>query len=636
LLYYAQYQNIYFSPSTNKLFESDKWFSPVIFINTSKGETFYTDAFETIELDIDKNYLYTHSRTNALIEIQNENTAFIFCNYRADINTEKYLIKTDAATLTEAKLQLILQMPNLKIFNHNLADDFVFEDTSNKIIEQTANSAFNINFVGSEILDAGAVYIVEVDTEIATLSEFRLIDNNYAQTIVAYKTNINGIYHVTTKVNRLRFTDFTGEINVKIIILNNINSYIINYIDKKQNDIIDEYPLDQALNLSYAIQNNIMSRRILALKNGANLYKQYVSNEIIRINQTTYGVHDCTIIYTNSILYTLYVQYDATIPGGDSASNPSAKLLFDRINPFTKEKIDTQIVAENGKIYNESLVETGGAGSPTMYLTDNIIHILYIVKINDIYTQFYCEYNIINNQFQNYNPVYVNGIMLNYEWINYYYKTSFSSGAYTSAQANCTIGNDGNGNYYIGWVCSSGTYKNAIIFKTTDHYNWQIFFAYPFKQISIYELAVWYKDSHIYAMSRPHPNKDINNNTVYTNNTAGILVKLDLNANIKEYCMVPNCSSRPAFFEVNNELYLFSNPYTRNNFEIYKIDTANIMNSLKIIEGYDGFSYPSFSVFDNIVYMISSNNKIMISKFTLPNISEGDIFFELVDNVNLT
>ena len=371
-------------------------------------------------------------------------------------------------------------------------------------------------------------------------------------------------------------------------------------------------------------ESALFSKRLTAMLTGEKIIQDFLRDRYGSMGITDYSNHDGTVIYCNGMLYSIFSSYTGN---GDAANNPNCRVVLVGIEESTHNRTVDLIVAKNGDVHG-SYAQNGGAGSPNAYLIGTTIHILYTAYINSAYMMMHCTYNIETGELDNYSPVLVDNAILNNAWFNNRYGYAFSAGAYQNSQANSTIATDGNGTYYIGWCFGSGTYGVGVIFETRDFINWTVFYDYSDWTISpIYEMATAYKDGYVYFCIRPDatmtPNR-INNSAFGNYSDIAIVGKVAVsNGKLNDSVKVYNCGSRPAFFTVSDEVYLYTNPYDRAHGQIIKINSTILAESEIIAEFIGGYSYPSFFVDGTTIYTLVSDNFMRLSKFTLPNISEA-------------
>ena len=375
-------------------------------------------------------------------------------------------------------------------------------------------------------------------------------------------------------------------------------------------------------------QNQVPFVRLANTLRGALMYQDIIDNQIITLNRTGKKSHDGTVVKSGDMLYCVYCSYDEGSTGGDAASNDTAVVRLDGISITTGTRTIEEIVAAKGETYG-GVEQTGGAGSPNAYLVGGMIHILYTAKMNGTFVEMHCTYDISGGTLSNYAPVQVGGDNLDNAWINAHYSYNYGSGVYLSAQANSTIATDGNGNYYIGWVWSYSTsswISYSIIFKTTDFVNWEIFKELHYRTIPIYELALAYVSGYVVFFFRPSPAGKNNTGNFGGDDMYGILGKIDVSTGeVVQAVKVQNIGSRPAFFTYDNQLYLFTNTYSRDFFEIISVDTTTLDHSVITSEGYGGYNYPSFCVDNTTIYILYTGQNMPVSHYTPRSVENADV-----------
>lgn len=382
-------------------------------------------------------------------------------------------------------------------------------------------------------------------------------------------------------------------------------------------------------------ENAIFSKRLTANMVGEKITQDFLRDRYGSMGITDYSNHDGTVIYHSGKLYNIFSSYTGS---GDSANNSACRVVLVKIDEATHNRDAEIVVAKNGDV-NGSYTQNGGAGSPNAYLIGTTIHILYTALINSAYMMMHCTYDITTGTLSNYSPVLVDGAILNNAWFNNRYGYVFSAGAYQYSQANSTIATDGNGTYYIGWCFGYGSYGVGIIFSTTDFINWTVFYDYSDWDVApMYEMPVAYYNGYVYFCIRPDGNNvNKNRNCAFGNySDMAILGKVAVSdGTLKEAARVYNCGSRPAFFVVGNNVYLFTNPIDRSHGQIISINTSILAESDIIAEFVGGYSYPSFFVDGTTIYTLVSDNFMRLSKFTLPNITESALQTALYSVLNI-
>lgn len=411
-----------------------------------------------------------------------------------------------------------------------------------------------------------------------------------------------------------------------------------------------DYTITPNENLEDSTDNNLLFRNLPMIQFGenatfskrmtANMVGEKITQDFLRdrygsMGITGYSNHDGTVIYHSGKLYSIFSSYTGS---GDSANNSACRVVLVKIDEATHNRDAEIVVAKNGDV-NGSYTQNGGAGSPNAYLVGTTIHILYTALINSAYMEMHCSYDITTGTLSNYSPVLVDGAVLNNAWFNSRYNYAFSAGAYQYSQANSSIATDGNGTYYIGWCFGYGTYGVGIIFSTTDFINWTVFYDYSNWDVAPrYEFAVAYQSGYVYFCIRPDDyTVNTNRNCAFGNySDIAIVGKIAVSdGTLKDAVRVYNCGSRPAFFMVNSNIYLFTNPVDRSHGQIININTSILAESDIIAEFVGGYSYPSFFVDGTTIYTLVSDNFMRLSKFTLPNITESAVQTALYSALNI-
>lgn len=378
--------------------------------------------------------------------------------------------------------------------------------------------------------------------------------------------------------------------------------------------------------------SDLLLQSIGSALSGRDISNTIDTSVIATLQHDGYVAHDGTVLKYGNTLYCIYTEYNGT--GGDAAVNPNAKVRLTSIDISSGQKIKDIVIAENGKTY-DGLVQNGGAGSPNAYCVGSIIHVLYTAYISSTYAEVHCAYDIANETLS-YALVQVNGSALNNAWINNHFEFTYGTTSYTSAQANSSICDDGNGTYYIGWVCGTLYRGRAIVFSTTDFIHWTIVYEYKEHIYPIYEMPLVYANDKLFFMIRPETgaaNSD-QEEVIGTDASFGIVGSVDPTTGILlEKAKVSNCGSRPVFYMYGGIVYLFTNPVDRTNFEILRIDTNDINKSVVYAQGHGAYNYPSFAVDDGnyTIYVLRSDNNMQVSRFSPASFNVDDISEKLYD-----
>ena len=345
-----------------------------------------------------------------------------------------------------------------------------------------------------------------------------------------------------------------------------------------------------------------------SLYNGIRISSEIYDNVITTMVDSSIAAHDGTLLFNNGMLYAVYCTYTGN--QGDAAVNPNAKVMLTKcaVDGSNKSSI---IIAENGGIY-ASVEQTGGAGTPNAYIANGKIYILYVANMGNTYVEMEAEYDLFTSAIT-YHKVQVGNSDLNNVWINSHYGKNYQTTNYLYAQANSTIAYDGTA-YYIGWVY--GVYEDygAIIFKTTDFVNWEIFYEYDGVVVPSYEFPLAFLNGALCCAIRPK--------------TVGYGLYFQIaNRHVSNAGYFPNCSSRPAFFVHGTTLFMVTNIGSREHMGIYRIDQNAVQNSIKVFDCCMGANYPSFALdsANNVMYFLRTNSNMQLSKFEFNFTSESAV-----------
>ena len=414
----------------------------------------------------------------------------------------------------------------------------------------------------------------------------------------------------------------------------NIGIYSLNYAKSGNalSVIIQDYPSMNndieklkfpAIN-SYCdhLSHNIIERYV----NGVQMDTDIVENHITSLKKEGESAHDSSLVVKNGVAY---VVYEANTGSGDNASSPTSKVRLDVFSIENPTQITSLIVAQNGGVYDEYNI-TGGSGSPSAYMIGSTLHILFATYVSDgYYTIMHCEYNTTTGTLENYSPINVsdgvNEGILNNALINQIYGTSYTPSAFNNMQMNSTIGVN-NQIYYAGLCWGYGNGK-SIVLSTTDFVDWNIVTDVYFGITPVFELACYCKDGYLYVSQRPmYPRSNVSSATKGSNSGYGVLAKWDIvNERWVDSVKIMNCSTKPAFFEYDDTLYMIANPKSRTNTDVYSIDELELKNSDIIQQAINGYNYPSVSVSNNTIYMSHSGNRLEVTSFRIAPYSKNDV-----------
>ena len=365
---------------------------------------------------------------------------------------------------------------------------------------------------------------------------------------------------------------------------------------------------------------------ILPYYNGLRTNKEVESTKITLDDGLSHSSHDSSVVIKDGIAYLTWMSNTSTT-GGDNAGTDTCIIVLCKYPLSNPTDAIYKVVSQKDSTY-DGITISKGSGSPTLIEDKedaNILHIIWSAGVSDgYYCVLTCDYNITTDTLTNYRKVNAikesNSGILNNEWLNVNYNANLDVKGYANGQSNCVVGYY-NGYYYIGYVYGYLNGK-SIIFKTNDFTNWNYVSdsdMWNLNFIPVFETATYVDaDGYIYAAVRPsYPQKNIGVELVYTPKSNGAIVKLDSNGKLIDKAYFQNCSTKPAFYEYKNSLYLISSPYNRNNICILNVNKDNLISSFFVLEGEPNINYPCPYIVGSELYIsYTRDKKINVSKIT--------------------
>jgi len=441
-------------------------------------------------------------------------------------------------------------------------------------------------------------------------------DNNFISAIKTTSRAFN-TFNVPYGAETVKFCWTNSEARRQKITVTGIVSNQGYYLHKKQIENLEDKTTPY---LPVYCDSSLEFTGLYRYINGLKI-RQEIGDQNISFGISGNGNHDGTMVIKDGYAYCVFMSNSGS---GDNASSDTATVRLCKVKLSDPTDRTIYTVAENGATLG-SYTEAGGAGSPNMILVGNTLHILFAVHLADYYAIMHCTFNTETSTLANYDIVTLDGDILNNAKLNSMFGYSYTESAFNNMQANAQIAYDGEQHYYIGLCWGYGTGKSIIV-KTDDLVNWEFETDVDFGITPVFELALHYKSGYLYAAQRPMLNPNDTTGNLTEAPVVGILCKYDIsNKEFIDKILVPNCGSRPDFFEYDGTIYLLTNPHSRSFVYIVSIATGNLLNSQIVAESRGGWNYPDVYVSGQDIYFITSGNDIALGKMTLDNIDGNDI-----------
>ena len=365
---------------------------------------------------------------------------------------------------------------------------------------------------------------------------------------------------------------------------------------------------------------------ILPYYNGLRMNKEVESTKITLDDGFSHSSHDSSIIIKEGIAYLTWMS-NTSITGGDNAGTDTCIIVLCKYSLSNPADATYKIVSQKDSTY-DGITISNGSGSPILVEDKEDVNILHIIWSSGVSDGYYCiltcDYNISADTLTNYRKVNAikdsNSGILNNEWLNVNYNANLNVKKYANGQSNCVVGYY-QGYYYIGYVFGYLNGK-SIIFKTNDFTNWNYVSdsdMWNLNFIPVFETAVYVDtDGYIYAAVRPsYPQKHVGTGILIASKSNGALIKLDNNGKLIDKAYFQTCSTKPAFYEYKNKLYLISSPYSRNNICILEVNKYELISSFFVLEGEPNLNYQCPYIVGSELYIsFTRNKKINVSKIT--------------------
>lgn len=331
--------------------------------------------------------------------------------------------------------------------------------------------------------------------------------------------------------------------------------------------------------------------------NGAELRNQLTTNETTLTESEAYA-HGSSMVIVGSTAYVASIANTQTKAEFDEYVFVRLT-VFDINTPTTKTNY---VVAAKG-IYGA--IELQGVCS-CVGITANgdNLHIVFYSLVNGEVTELHRAFNITSSVFGD-----ISVCNFKYGDMTYGFTAANIDAAIGSKYSILPIGFEMametfsyyNGYWYT-WLCSGAPGEfNGMLFKTSDFINYDFVLAPDFRTKADCEIMNYYFDGHLYSAFRRN----------YSDNSL-LVAKFNLTTKkCVDKIVLPDCGSRPNFYEFNNELYLIHSTYVRRNTSIVKIHTTRLVESLPIasIEDFT-FNYFSPIVKDGVVYFSYSSSGV--------------------------
>lgn len=324
---------------------------------------------------------------------------------------------------------------------------------------------------------------------------------------------------------------------------------------------------------------------------------------------------------------------------GDSPPNTSGS-TFVRLDVFpisNPSNITSYVVAEYEGSYNGLTLESG-AGVPNCYLVGTVLHIFFCSKVDTEYTLIHCTFDTQTSTFGDYSKMQItyNNNTFDITRLNIFnnigtdYPNSILDGnTYLSLNGNIGKQVVGENVYYYGCFMAGSYYKSGILMKTTDFVTWD-FVCIPVPDYDTngkFEAAVHVVGDYLYyALRQTYERNVLTGVDIPDGKTSIVLARYNLLTNEWiEIIEIPDCSSRPCFFEYNDNLYLWHCAKGRDYGSILKIDQRAIDISYVVQYAHKYSNYPSVFVYNDTLYVTVSYSGVQLKSFTLSTISETTI-----------
>ena len=354
---------------------------------------------------------------------------------------------------------------------------------------------------------------------------------------------------------------------------------------------IEERTFESAVNLD---DRPVGKYKIAPYINGWDLREQLSANEI-NLTETEAYAHASSMVIKGTTAYVANIANTQTKAEFD-------EYVFIRLTVFdinSPTQKTNYVVAAKGVYTNVEL--TGVCSCVGIVENGDNLNIVFYSIVNGKVTELHRSFNTITSTFSD-----ISICRFTVEGTRYDFTNTNIDSIIGAKYALLPIGFEMametfsfyNGYWYT-WLCSGASGEfDGILFKTSDFINYEFVLVPEFRTKADCEIMNYYFDGYLYSAYRRH----------YKDNSL-LLAKFDL---VKKKCVdrivLPDCGSRPNFYEFNNELYLVHSTYVRRNTSFVKINTTRLIESLPIasIEDFT-FSYFSPVVKNGVLYFSYSS-----------------------------
>ena len=388
---------------------------------------------------------------------------------------------------------------------------------------------------------------------------------------------------------------------------------------------IEERTFESAVNLD---DRPVGKYKITPYINGLDLREQLLANEI-NLTETEAYAHASSMVIKGTTAYVANIANTQTKAEFD-------EYVFIRLTVFdinSPTQKTNYVVAAKGVYTNIEL--TGVCSCVGIVENGDNLNIVFYSIVNGKVTELHRSFNTITSTFSDISicRFAIEGTQYDFTNTNI---DSFIGSKYALLPVGFEMAMETfsfyNGYWYT-WLCSGASGEfDGVLFKTSDFINYEFVLVPEFRTKADCEIMNYYFDGYLYSAYRRH----------YKDNSL-LLAKFDL---VKKKCVdrivLPDCGSRPNFYEFNNELYLVHSTYVRRNTSFVKINTTRLIESLPIasIEDFT-FSYFSPVVKNGVLYFSYSSGGAQYgavkfshcnANMTYSSVSVGDKLLNLIRN----
>lgn len=339
--------------------------------------------------------------------------------------------------------------------------------------------------------------------------------------------------------------------------------------------------------------------------------------------------HDSTLVVDeNGIGYIAYVANDST--NGDSPSDVNAVTQLARLdlNTLSTSTVITNYeVAKNGDtVFGKTI--TSGVGVPNAIYKNGKVYVLFSAKCDD--DNYYMMCRVFDTNTLTFGEVIkcsmiVDGATHDFTTKNIHSHIAELTDTDYFISMNAQIGKKDD-IYYCG-VCIDNQIDSGLIFTTADFLNFNLWLKPEIDNSNaVFECACHVVGSNLFYCLRQDSGYNM------------ILSKIDISTKaILDIVAFSDCSSRPCFFEYDNNLYLMHSTFERGRTEIIKVNKTNTHKSIIVSQSLKGYIYPSVVVYKNEIYFSSTweGVSVYIRKSKFGEYTLNDMVNRLVKIVSL-